>query len=1106
MAELGSLLDTGDKVASIVGAVAGLAALWIAARVGTRLRRRRGSDGRVAALLAAQLADAGRHRYRFFGEHVPALTDLYVRSRATLGGPAESDKPRTVQASQILTAHRHAVLLGDAGAGKSTFLATVAADLAGRARSRRGRRDIAVIVPAADLVGRRLPEALARAVHRDLGVDLPAEVFERPLIGGGAWRVLVDGLDEVVAAQDRSEILWRIKGMLAGPGPYRFVLTGRPLTAPELAELRGSSVGVYDLRSFDRRELEEFAHRWFTARFPDDRRRADRTAGRFLARIAGARLGPVARVPLLATIAALVFESEDDRALPSSRAALYDRFVDHLLDGRSSLDRFREAVEPDLLSRGTEGAAAAAWLCSDIRRHVGGLLRACGAAWLTDPDVRLSAVATSWIKANAPYDLGPDRDRLVRELLLATGVCTLRRDQVVFAHQSFAEYFAAAAGTAFDRAAWAARAADPASRSLAAFEAARRPDADTLIAGLLATDEPNAAGDLLADGIPVRPETRDRIVDLLLRQISEEAEEAPEALRIVAELSIDGDVLARMSGLAADPELSSWTRALVADRIADIDPISGHELLRDVAQHADEVVRAWIADTVHDRGGQVDLDLRLPLAADAVPVDKKPLGTLARQALTRRLDDIRATDAERVAAARQLARGGDLDPLRAMAEAAGVAPHHRVRLADALADAGDPSLLRALGTGSAGPPQAAYAAALALFERLDPAAAPALRAVAAAYPDRPLAYGAAARCAVLGDREPLTRLARQPGEVHVRLAAARRLAALGNVQALSWLLEDPQVPALEAATLAGLLEAGRTEMVPRLERLLRRHRFRTFRKIELRRVLAAAGHRPSHEILYRWARRRTGSASSIEAAIALTALADPRGTDRLQRTAANRSLRQRSRMRAAVGLAQLEPVNGWPVLAKLAAAGSPPALRLRAATVALSMLDNADPLARLALDRDAPARKRAAAIEILVEHDDAVLHARLEALAAPGPTPALVRAAAAPLLPDADARAVLTSIAVAADPKVRVAAIAELDTIDSPAARRLFGQLLRDRRIGRFRRWLLASAHDDLMSYADTETIAARLGDIDDGLVRWTREVFVLAIQRPERVLGPPAD
>ncbi|WP_239175875.1 NACHT domain-containing protein, partial [Actinoplanes cyaneus] len=738
-----------------------------------------------------------------------------MRSRATLGGYGAGDKPRTVEAARVLTEHRHAVLLGDAGAGKSTFLATVAAEFAGRARGRRKSGDIAVILPAADLVGRRLPEALASAVHRDFAINLPAEVFERCLVGGGAWRVLVDGLDEIMATQHRSEVLWRIKAMFVDPGPYRFVVTCRPLTAPELAELRGPSVGVYDLRPFDRRELDEFAHRWFTARFPDDRRQADRSAVRFLARIAGARLGPVARVPLLATIAALVYESENDRALPSSRAALYDRFVDHLLDGARPLNRFREAVEPDLLSRGTEGAAVAAWLFSDIRRHVGDLLRACGAAWLTDPDASLTAVASTWIKVHAPHDLGPDRDRLLRELLRATGVCTVRREQVVFAHQSFAEYFAAAADGAFDKAAWIARATDPTTRSLAAFAVARQADPDTFVADLLSQNEPITAGDLLADGIPVRPETRDRITDLLLQQISDETEQAPDALRILGELSIDAAVLSQMAELATAPNLSSWTRALVADRIADVDPSKGHDLLREVAEHADEVVRAWIADTLDDRGGEVDPDLWLPLAADAQPVEKRALGALARHALTQRLADVRATDSERVAAARQLARGGDVIALRSMAEAADIDPYHRVQLAAVLADAGDPNLLRTLGAGSAGTRLAAYAAALALFERRDPWAAEALSAVVDAYPDRPMAFAAAARCVDLGNTEPLIRLARAPGEVHVRLAAARRLAALGNLAALGWLLDSPQIPTLEAATLAGLLRAGQAEVAPR---------------------------------------------------------------------------------------------------------------------------------------------------------------------------------------------------------------------------------------------------------------------------------------------------
>jgi hypothetical protein len=178
MAQLSSLLDTGDKVASIVGAAATLAALWLALR-GSARRRRNRPDPCLRALLIAQRTDAVRHRYRFFGEHVPALSDLYVRPRARTDGPGERDKSRTVPATQILHAHRHAVLLGDAGAGKSTFLASVAGDMARRALARRGG-EVAVIVHASYLLGRRPADAFARAVQHDLGVDLPAEVFDRP--------------------------------------------------------------------------------------------------------------------------------------------------------------------------------------------------------------------------------------------------------------------------------------------------------------------------------------------------------------------------------------------------------------------------------------------------------------------------------------------------------------------------------------------------------------------------------------------------------------------------------------------------------------------------------------------------------------------------------------------------------------------------------------------------------------------------------------------------------------------------------------------------------------------------------------------------------------
>ncbi|HEY3034501.1 MAG TPA: hypothetical protein VGJ54_07565, partial [Streptosporangiaceae bacterium] len=237
MAQLGSFLDTGDKVASIVGGVAAIVGLWVAVYAASRRRRRGWPDGQVTALATAQRADAARHRYRFFGEHVPALTDLYVQPRASTGRPADNrlggraagEMSRTVPATQVLATHRHAVLLGDAGAGKSTFLATVAGDLARRVLARRGSRELAIIVHASDLPGRTLPEALSLAVHRDLGVGLTAEVFEGPPPGAAGLRILVDGLDEVIDAHDRSAVLWRIRDLLNDGGAHRILVACRPL-------------------------------------------------------------------------------------------------------------------------------------------------------------------------------------------------------------------------------------------------------------------------------------------------------------------------------------------------------------------------------------------------------------------------------------------------------------------------------------------------------------------------------------------------------------------------------------------------------------------------------------------------------------------------------------------------------------------------------------------------------------------------------------------------------------------------------------------------------------------------------------------------------------
>ncbi|WP_199515451.1 NACHT domain-containing protein [Nucisporomicrobium flavum] len=1113
MPQWSSFLDTGDKVSSIAAAVLALVGLWGTWHAGRRRRRLPGAKA-LRPLLTAQRSDAARHRYRFYGEHVPALTDLYVRSRAAAVGP-QPDKSHTIPAARVLAEHRHAVLLGDAGAGKSTFLATVAGDLARRALARRGGGETAVIVHASDLVDHSVPEAIVRATRRDLGVVLSPDIFERPSSSGHAWRVLIDGLDEVVMAEDRSKLLWHIRDLLHDGGPYRFLLTCRPLPRSELVSLDGPDVGVYDLRPFDRAELDEFAHRWFAARFPRDRRRADETAARFLARVAGARLGPVARIPLLATIAALVYEFDDGRALPSSRAALYDRFVAHLLDGRRSLDRFREALEPELLSRGEPGRLLAEWLFADIRRHVGGLLEAAGSAWLADPDVDLVEVAAERLVRDGPYDLAavtPDGTRLLRDLLLAAGVCTLRQERVVFVHRSFAEYFAALAGAAtFHTGSWLAQAANPAARSFVAFAASRRPDADDLVVTLLERGEFATAGDLVADGVPVRPQTAIRVTDALLRQIADETDQAPEALRILGDLSFDATVLHRLVELASDDDVPIWTRALVAGRVADIDPVMGNRLLAKVADDADDFVRSWIADALEEHGGRVDPFLRFRTSGVPAMAAGPPPGVLARHAIALRLADARTTEWDRLAAARQLAQGGDPEPLRALADAPGINPLHRVDIATALADIGEPDLLRRLGR-AAPSPQVLYLAALRLYDRSDNTAIDALGRVAERYPDLPMAFGAAARVADCHDLEPLRRLVRHSGQSQIRLAAARRLAQLGEIDALGWMLHGPVDPRLEAAVRLEMLRAGRRDALPGLVDVIRRHPRRVRRTIELQYLMAAYGDPRSRLLL----RRQAGGGAALDAiwaAVVLADLGDPYGLTVLRRIATQRSRRIRTRMRAAVSLVNVNPQLGAEVLTELAHPPRRAMLRLEAASTAVRRFGEWRFLESLAFDSHMPVRVRRealAAFTIRGPGDDESplarspeLRARVAALAKEPTTPTPLRLPASAALGDDETHALLRSILESNEPAgVKANTLGMLAALDPQAAEAGWSALLRDARVSRVRRWLLAARHMDDLADADAETILDRVGDIDDiGIRRWATRALRLALQRPERVL-----
>ena len=95
--------------------------------------------------------------------------------------------------------------------------------------------------------------------------------------------------------------------------PHRLLITSRALAEDDVSRL-GSAVGAtYSLEPFDEDALCLFAQRWFAR---DGRAVDENLAEQFLSQVRKARLTEIVTVPLLATVAAIVFEKGPESCFP----------------------------------------------------------------------------------------------------------------------------------------------------------------------------------------------------------------------------------------------------------------------------------------------------------------------------------------------------------------------------------------------------------------------------------------------------------------------------------------------------------------------------------------------------------------------------------------------------------------------------------------------------------------------------------------------------------------------------------------------------------------------------------------------------------------------
>jgi len=483
-------LDRADQWSSVIAGVVGASSLaasgygWVVGRrpeppraVRSALQSTAWGSYRMpedlSRLLAAQSRAAQSVPYRVPGLAGMPMAAMYVRQdletyRQPVADSAPADPigaervevrsaeqmrlrilPAAQRVEQVLDRHRHLLIEGGPGLGKSSLARDIAGRLAKSWLSPTGAAAptstpvLPLLVSARSLSRHRgLPwmEALAQAYAEALGQHADhlasADLLATPPIGVG-WMVIIDGLDEVTEPQ-RDALVDVVAERMAQPDqPFRIILLSRPVAAGTRQRIIGADVGIYTLLPFSRAALHDFVTATFTA--AGNTRDRD-LPERFMRQLHEADLMEVATVPLLATIAITVYATSPTRRLPRTRYELYEQYIAHLAETSSGRRRdLRTRLRHRLAE--TPGGPAAVEAVFDRSAQLVEHLAVCQ----VDTEQPLADVAIAWCRSEDLFGSAmlPRARDLVIDVLTGTGLLIRRDADVAFIHHTFAEHFAA---------------------------------------------------------------------------------------------------------------------------------------------------------------------------------------------------------------------------------------------------------------------------------------------------------------------------------------------------------------------------------------------------------------------------------------------------------------------------------------------------------------------------------------------------------------------------------------------------------------------------------------------------------------------------------------
>jgi internalin A len=283
--------------------------------------------------------------------------------------------PKCIQALECLKDHRHLVLLGDPGSGKSTLVSYLSWQLCRPKlpRSNSWMNQFAGSIPLpivlrelnlkADLTWEALLDAFLK--HR-IGKLLPSQKAVETMLKAGRAIVLLDGLDEIGNLTIRKKLRDALHaGMTAYP-KSQWILTSRMVgydlvpfhfriesvsfktrTAEEVVErkkgakrIRTVMADLLYLAPFDNEQIRAFTIKWYT-QHEKDKELIQVSSRNFMEAIReNEGTQRLARIPYLLTLMALIHHK--NARLPHGRTELYERIATAYLESidlRRQLDQ-----------------------------------------------------------------------------------------------------------------------------------------------------------------------------------------------------------------------------------------------------------------------------------------------------------------------------------------------------------------------------------------------------------------------------------------------------------------------------------------------------------------------------------------------------------------------------------------------------------------------------------------------------------------------------------------------------------------------------------------------------------------------------------------------